>query len=164
MADIAKILKEEIGRISRKEVKKAFVPLRGRLVAITRTVSRQEKTIAGLQKIIARQKKLLAEAAPVPEAVPEEEARKARISPRLVRAQRKRLKLKQGEFSRLLGVSVAAIRSWEQGRSQPRGENLATFIAVRKMKLPEVRERLGIKPVYKKRGRPKKKGRRKKRG
>ncbi|MFH1037958.1 MAG: helix-turn-helix domain-containing protein [PVC group bacterium] len=162
MADIAKALKEEIVRLSRKEVKKSVLPLRGRLLALVRTVARQEKTITGLQKVIARQKKLLAEAAPVPEAVPEEDVRKARISPRLVRAQRKRLKLKQGEFARLLGVSVATIRSWEQGRSQPRGDNLAIFIAVRRMKLAEARERLGITPAYRKRGRPKKKGRRKK--
>jgi len=59
-------------------------------------------------------------------------------------------------------VSVAAVRSWEQGRSQPRGSNLAAFVSVRRLKLTAARERLGITPVRKKRGRPKKRGRRKK--
>ena len=163
MADIAKVLKEEIARLARKEVKKAVVPLRGRLLSLARMVSRQKKTINSLEKTIARQNKLVAAARPVPKPAPEEEVKKARISPRLIKSQRKRLKLKQAEFTRLLGVSVATLRSWEQGRSQPRGENLATFISVRKMKLPVVRERLGIMPIYKKRGRPKKRGRRKKR-
>ena len=163
MADIAKVLKEEIARLARKEVKKAVVPLRDRLLSLTRIVSRQEKTINGLEKTIARQNKLVTATRPVPPPAPEEEVKKARISPRLIKTQRKRLKLKQAEFARLIGVSVVTVRAWEQGRSQPRGPNLATFISVRKMKLSAVRERLGITPIYKKRGRPKKRGRRKKR-
>jgi len=163
MTDIAKVLKEEIARLARKEVKKTVGPLRVRLLSLTRMVSRQANKIKDLERALTRQNKLVAAARPVPEPAPEEEVKKARISPRLIKSQRKRLKLKQAEFARLLGVSVVTLRYWEQGRSQPRGENLATFISVRKMKLPVVRERLGITPVYKKRGRPKKRGRRKKR-
>jgi putative transcriptional regulator len=38
-----------------------------------------------------------------------------------VAAIRKRLKLSQQGFARLLGVSVRTIQEWEQGRCQPTG-------------------------------------------
>ena len=163
MADIARVLQEEIARLSRKEIKKVVNPLRKRVAVLSRTVTRQTKIIDGLNRTVTRQSKLLSSLPSTPKVAPEAEARKARVSPGLIKSQRKRLKLNQSQFARLIGVSVAAVRAWEQGRSQPRGVNLGAFIVVRKLKLPEVRERLGITPVYKKRGRPKKRGRRKKR-
>lgn len=162
MADIAKLLKDEITRLARKEVKKNVVPLRTKLISLSRTVSRQQKALDSLEKTIARQNKLLAEAPALSEAVSEEAVKKSRVSPRLVKIQRKRLKLNQSDFARLLCVSVATVRSWEQGRSQPRRSNLAAFVSVRRLKLTAARERLGITSVRKRRGRPKKRGRRKK--
>jgi putative transcriptional regulator len=38
-----------------------------------------------------------------------------------VQAIRKRLKKSQGEFALMIGVSVATLRNWEQGRRQPHG-------------------------------------------
>jgi putative transcriptional regulator len=34
---------------------------------------------------------------------------------------RARLKLSQGEFARLLGISVDTLQNWEQGRRKPSG-------------------------------------------
>jgi len=38
-----------------------------------------------------------------------------------VRAIRRRLGKSQSEFARMIGVSVATLRGWEQGRRQPEG-------------------------------------------
>lgn len=38
-----------------------------------------------------------------------------------VQAIRKRLKKSQDEFALMIGVSVATLRNWEQGRRQPHG-------------------------------------------
>ena len=161
MPNFAQAIKEEITRLAKKEVKKASGPLNDRVRQLSRTVSSQEKKIARLEKTVAKQEKDLRQAAPVPEAAPPEEVKKARISPRLVKSQRKRLKLNQTQFADLLNVSVAAVRSWEQGRAMPKAETMATFVAVRKLKPQEAWERLGIEPPVKKKTR-KKRSRRKK--
>ncbi len=164
MPNFAKAIKEEITRLAKKEVKKASGPLNDRVRQLSRTVSSQEKKIARLEKTAARQEKELRQAAPVPEAAPPEEVKKARISPRLVKSQRKRLKLNQNQFADLLNVSVAAVRSWEQGRATPKDDTMATFVAVRKLKPGEVWERLGIEPPVKKKTRKKTKRTRRKKG
>jgi putative transcriptional regulator len=38
-----------------------------------------------------------------------------------VRAIRQRLRKSQPEFARMIGVSVATLRNWEQGRRRPEG-------------------------------------------
>jgi len=162
MPNFAKAIKEEITRLARKEMKKASGPLNDRVRQLSRTVSSQGKTIARLEKTVSKQEKELREAAPVPEVAPPEEVKKARISPRLVKTQRKRLKLNQSDFARLLNVSVAAVRSWEQGRALPKEETMATFVAVRKLKPKEAWERLGIAPPARKKARRKKRVSRKK--
>lgn len=162
MPDFAKAIKDEITRLARKEAKKMFGPLTVRIRSLSGTVSGQEKQIARLEKTVARQEKELRESAPVPEAARPEEVKKARISPRLVKTQRKRLKLNQNDFARLLSVSVAAVRSWEQGRALPKEETMATLVAVRKLKPQDAWERLGITPPVKKKARKKKRNPRKK--
>lgn len=43
------------------------------------------------------------------------------VAPLDVKAIRQRLSKTQAEFARMIGVSVATLRSWEQGRSRPEG-------------------------------------------
>jgi putative transcriptional regulator len=43
------------------------------------------------------------------------------ISPADVRAIRSRLKKSQSEFALMIGVSVATLQNWEQGRRRPEG-------------------------------------------
>jgi len=66
----------------------------------------------------------------------------ARLSPRLIHAQRKRLGLSRESFAKLLGVSASAVLTWEGGRSKPRAEARAALIAVRKLGKREARWRL----------------------
>ena len=48
-------------------------------------------------------------------------SREFSYSPEDVRAIRKKLKKSQDEFALMLGVSVATLRNWEQGRRRPHG-------------------------------------------
>jgi putative transcriptional regulator len=48
-------------------------------------------------------------------------SREFSFSPEDVQAIRKRLKKSQEEFALMLGVSVATLRNWEQGRRHPHG-------------------------------------------
>ena len=44
-----------------------------------------------------------------------------RINPDSVAVVRGRMKLSQGEFARMLGISVDTLQNWEQGRRKPSG-------------------------------------------
>ena len=48
-------------------------------------------------------------------------SREFSFSPDDVQAIRKKLKKSQDEFALMIGVSVATLRNWEQGRRQPHG-------------------------------------------
>lgn len=48
-------------------------------------------------------------------------SREFTFTPEDVQAIRKRLKKSQDEFALMIGVSVATLRNWEQGRRQPHG-------------------------------------------
>jgi len=48
-------------------------------------------------------------------------SREFSFTPEDVQSIRKRLKKSQDEFALMIGVSVATLRNWEQGRRQPHG-------------------------------------------
>jgi putative transcriptional regulator len=48
-------------------------------------------------------------------------SREFSFSPEDVQGIRKKLKKSQDEFALMIGVSVATLRNWEQGRRQPHG-------------------------------------------
>ena len=160
MANILVVLKSEITRLSRKEAKKYVLPLKERLSIISRNIVLKKQKIAQLEKRVARLERLAAASATAPPSVPSAEVDKARISPRLVKSQRRRLKISQQQLAQLLGVSAAAVRSWEQGRTLPRKENLTTFLAIRKIGVKEARRRLGLPVIRRKKARGVKKVRR----
>ncbi len=47
--------------------------------------------------------------------------RVTKLGPVDVRAIRRRLLKSQSEFARMIGVSVATLQNWEQGRRRPKG-------------------------------------------
>ena len=59
-------------------------------------------------------------------------ARVTVVEPVHVQAIRKRLGMTQPEFAQLIGVGVATLRNWEQGRRQPHGPARALLKVVAK--------------------------------
>jgi putative transcriptional regulator len=57
-------------------------------------------------------------------------ARAFRFAPADVKAIRRKLGKSQAEFSLMIGVSVATLRNWEQGRRRPEGPALALLRVV----------------------------------
>jgi DNA-binding transcriptional regulator YiaG len=77
-----------------------------------------------------------------PPSAPEKDLEHARLSPRIVRAQRARLGLSREAFANLLGVSAGAVQTWEGGHSKPGDQARAALVAVRKIGKREARWRL----------------------
>ncbi len=140
MTGVMKALKDEMTRVSRKEMKNMSAPYRRQLAELKKAVAAQTAVLARIEKSLA--------GAPAKAAAGRPAAKKAgaaakQVSPRSIKAVRKRLKLNQPDFAKLLGVSLAALRSWEQGRSNPRAAGQAAIASARAMTAPQARQKLG---------------------
>ena len=141
MGKLEGMIKSEIVRLAKREIRKIARPLSRDIRSMRSTVSQLRKTVLALQRLTARQEsesrkeKVLLEAAP-------EEVKKSRFSPRLIHTLRKRLGITQKEMATLTGVTVGAIYQWEQGMFEPRGQKKGMLVALRKLGRREVRKLL----------------------
>jgi DNA-binding transcriptional regulator YiaG len=145
MPNIAKILKEEISRISRKEAKAAVSPTRKPSVRSRKDIADIKRRVALLEqanRLLLKRLSGIEGAQPAAASV--EPAGKAWISGKGIKSLRKRLGLSQVEFAKLVGVSSMSVMRWEQkpGMLKLRGAAKASVFSVRKLGAREARERL----------------------
>ena len=140
MPNFAAVIKQEIVRLARKEVRaqteklrRAALQHRKSIAALNRAIQelRRQLTLAGAQ---ARRS---ASAAPSGQA-----ATRLRFSAARLRSQRKRLGLSAEAFARLAGVSSQTIYNWEHGVTRPAARQLAALAQVRKLGKREARQQL----------------------
>ncbi len=132
MGKVEGIIRSEIVRLAKREVRKIFVPLGRDVCTMKATVSHLRKTVSGLERLAALQQKEM-EKGGVPLKATPEEVKMSRFSPRLIRSLRKRLGLSQKEMATLAGVTIGAVYQWESGKFDPRGEKKAVLVALRKL-------------------------------
>lgn len=131
MPNIASVLKSEISRVARKE-------LRGEVSGLKKAVSGYRSEIAALKRrTLALEQQLRrlgkSNARPAPAGAADEgEAPDARrFSAKGFASQRRRLGLSAPDFGLLLGVSAQSIYNWEEGKVRPRGQHLPAIAALR---------------------------------
>ena len=140
MGKLEGMIRDEILRLARREMRKSFVPLRRDVRSMKGIVSQLRKSVLNLERFKSQEEKQLAQKA-VSE-VSEEEIRKARFSPRLIRSLRKKLRVTQKELAVLAGVSVGAVHQWEGGKSEPRAVKKARLVALRSLARRDVKKLL----------------------
>jgi len=140
MPNFATVLKEEILRLARKEVrseleglKKASAQYRSDIAALKRRVATLEKQASRLVKKVASKG--------APEASGEATTR-IRFSAKGLATQRQRLGLSAADMGALLGVSAQTVYNWEAGKSKPRRQQLAAIAATRGMGKRQVKAQL----------------------
>lgn len=144
MGKVEGIIRFEIVRLAKREMRKMTIPLGRDVRSLKGTVSQLRKTVSLLEKFAARQgsgresEKFRLQATP-------EEVKSSRFSPRLIRALRKRLGITQKELATLAGVTVGAIYQWEKGIFDPRGDKKATLVGLRRLGRRDVKQILGEK-------------------
>ena len=163
MGKVETIIKSEIVRLAKREMKQSFVPLNRQVRSLKATISQLRRTVQGLQRQAAQQEKMTGGERLSLEASPEE-MKKARFSPRLIKSLRKKLGVTQKEMALLAGVTVGAIFQWEKGIFEPRGEKKKALVALRKLGRREAKKLLEEKrgrmaPEKPPRPRPKKRSR-----
>ncbi len=141
MGKVESIIKSEIGRLAKREVRKVSVPLGRDVRSLKSVVSQLRKTVLGLQRITASQQKELQKGRAALEA-PLEEVKESRFSPRLIRSLRRHLGITQKELAVLTGVTVGAVHLWESGQFKPSMKKKAVMVALRKLGRREVKKLL----------------------
>ncbi len=139
MGKVEGIIKSEIVRLARREVRKISVPLGREVWSLKSAVSQLRKAVLTLQRITAQQQKELEKGEMPLQAAPEE-VKVARFSPRLIRSLRGHLGITQKELAILTGVTIGAVHLWESGQFKPSEKKKAVMVALRKLGRREVRK------------------------
>jgi DNA-binding transcriptional regulator YiaG len=135
------VLKEEISRIARKEIRARVDPLKKQVIDLRRRLRAAEATLLQLQKTTNKTANTVSRqsGAIVPDV---EETRQIRISPNSVKKLRTRLRLTQAQMAQLVDVSTNTVVRWEQGTSSPRGGSRAVIASMRSMGIKQVKKQL----------------------
>ncbi len=149
MPNIAKAFKDEIIRLSRKEAKAAIAPVRKPSIAARKALACLKKRVSALEKATKSLSAILSNI-PVQKPVVEE-GKNVRITGKGMRSLRKRLRLTQTAFARLVGVSGQNAYQWERknGPLRVRDATKAAILAIRNLTATEARARLAQMPAKK---------------
>lgn len=144
MPNIASVLKDEIARISRKELrretaslKKAVTTYRGEIAELKRRVQMLERALKKAARGAPR-----AMPASTAAAAKADDGRALRFRPKGFATLRTKLGISANEAGKLLGVSGQSIYLWESGRARPSRDRLVAIAALRKAGKRQVTERL----------------------
>jgi len=141
MAKMESLIKEEIVRLSTREMRKVSVPLRHDIHQMKGMVSQLRRSVSELGRFMAQQEKTKPKQEKPVLASPEEVG-KSRFSPRLLRSLRKHLGITQKELAILAGVTVGATHLWEKGKFRPKDDKMAILVGLRKLSRAGVRKLL----------------------
>jgi DNA-binding transcriptional regulator YiaG len=130
MPNIATVLKEEIRRVSRKEIKAIVGKTQQIAASCRKEIAELKRLVHDQAKLITLLKKQIYHGQDRPP-IEEDPLDGVRFSARSVRAQRKRLNLSAADYGKLVGVSALTIYHWESGKSRPRKAQFAALTAVR---------------------------------
>ncbi len=140
MPNIASVLKDEVVRLARKEIRKEVESLRKASAQYRSDIANLKRLVSALEKQQARMaKKGLGKVAPVAEG---EASTRFRFSSKRLATQRQKLGLSAGDMGMLIGVSAQTIYNWEAGKSRPRQQQLAAIAAVRGLGKRQIKAQL----------------------
>lgn len=137
MTSLGSVLKNEITRLARKEVRAQIEPLKKANSSYRREIAelKRQVTLLGRQAQAARKS-----ISKVPQANAEPPA--ARFVAKGLRSLRARLGLSAADFAKLAGASGQSIYNWESGKSVPRKSQLAVLAGLRTLGKREAHARL----------------------
>lgn len=143
MPNIASVLKDEITRLARKELRAQTDSLKKALTASRSEIAALKKRVQELESSMKRVGAAARKATPtVAVDAASEESNGLRFRAAGMAANRKRLGLSAADFGLLVGTTGQSIYAWETGKSKPRPQNLAAIAALRGIGKTEVTGKL----------------------
>lgn len=145
MSNVVKVLKAEIARISKREAKCATMGIGKSSTWLRKTVADLKKRVLSLEKenkrlVVSMKKYQVAQ----PEKVDQEEGKKARFTSKGIHSLRRKLRLSQADFGKLLGATSHAVYLWEKkdGALNLRDKTKAAILSIRGLSARQAREKL----------------------
>ena len=145
MPNLGAVLKEEISRLARKQVRSE--------VSVTRRAAvRHRRDIAALKRILddlvrrigfleTQERKRVSNPAAIGRTPADQ---KSRFSPRWLKAHRGKLGISAADYAALVGVAPLSIYNWERGKSKPRTRQLTMLASVRGLRRREAQQKLAM--------------------
>jgi DNA-binding transcriptional regulator YiaG len=128
MPNIASVLKSEITRIARKEIRAEVEGLKKSVNTYRSEIAALKRRSLALEQELNRTHKSL----PKPERPAIEDTGKTpRFSAKRLASQRQRLGLSAEAVGLLVGASGQSVYNWESGKARPRASHLAAIAALR---------------------------------
>ncbi|QIL20178.1 helix-turn-helix domain-containing protein [Thermomonas sp. HDW16] len=138
MPNLSTILKGEITRLARKEIKAAIDPIRKASAAHRKEVAELKRLVVSLRRDLKAASKPAKARAEIDEA----SSNSTRFSAKGLKSLRAKLGLSAAEFGLLAGASGQSIYKWETGKAVPRASQRASLAAVRGIGKREAAKRL----------------------
>jgi len=137
MPNLSSVLKSEITRLARKEIKSSVDPLRKATAGCRREIAELKRQVTSLQRQLKAANK-----APREKEAQAGTARSVRFSVKGMKSLRARLGLSAGGFGQLIGASGQSVYNWEAGKAVPRAGQQAALAALRGLGKREAAKRL----------------------
>ncbi|HSW45600.1 MAG TPA: hypothetical protein VLM89_08515 [Phycisphaerae bacterium] len=140
MPNLAIILKDEIRRLARREI-------RSRVAVTKRAAAQHRRDIAELKRLVKTLSNRVVflesqEKKRVSKPITEAPSGQIRFSPRWLKVHRERLGLSGADYGRLVGVSGLTVYNWEGGKSKPRRAKMTVLASIRGIGKREALKRL----------------------
>ena len=148
MPNIAQMLKQEISRLARKEVRQECASLQTQVRNLRDTVSKQKKVIDKLEKIVSSLGgKTPKSSKPIQAPIEAEEGKvRVRMSAASIKRIRDKFAISQAQMGQLMDVSTNTIVRWEAGTSTPRDRYKLALAELRSTGKREIKKRLKKDP------------------
>lgn len=138
MPNLNSVLKSEITRLARKEIRGAIDPLRKANAGYRREIAELKRQVASLQRDLKASSKASKHRVEVGDG----STGNTRFVPKGLKSLRARLGLSASDFGRLVGASGQSVYNWEAGKTVPREAHQAALAAVRGLGKREAASRL----------------------
>lgn len=129
--NIASLLKSEMARLARKELKAELEPLRKAVAAHRTTLAKLKRELATVERELKGMQKRVGRPGPAARAETEGENAGHRFSAKGLVSHRKKLGFSREQYAGLVGVSAQSIYKWERGEARPRQAQLAALVQAR---------------------------------
>jgi len=142
MPNVAAILKEEIVRLARREIKREHAGTRKQVTRHRREIAELKAQVAALSRELATARRRAVAASAKSAVAGEATETRVRFSAKGLQSMRSRLGLSAAELGQLIGVSAQSVYNWEHEHSTPRASQLGNLAALRGVGKREAKARL----------------------
>jgi len=131
MPNLASVLRDEISRVARKEVRRETAVIKKASATYRAEIAGLKRQALEIERQLRRLGRASGPSAPV--AANDGSLQGTRFSAKSMASQRRRLGLSAAECGLLIGASAQSVYNWEEGKARPRAQHLPAIFALRNL-------------------------------